>query len=103
MRKSRKEAAEKRQRIVEAASEEFRRNGIERTGLAELMAAAGLTHGGFYKHFESKEQATAESVAAGIESMIDSWRRTLAEAPSDQGIRTAMTEYLSANHRDEPA
>lgn len=56
MRKSRQEAAETRARIVTAASTEFAENGIAATGLSEVMAAAGLTHGGFYKHFESKDQ-----------------------------------------------
>ena len=103
MRKSRKETAETRQRIVEAASGEFRRNGIEKTGLSELMAAAGLTHGGFYKHFGSKEQAVAESIAFGIESMIESWRRTMASAPPNLALQTAVAEYLSTNHRDDAA
>jgi TetR/AcrR family transcriptional repressor of nem operon len=103
MRKSRKEAAETRQSILEAASVEFRRNGIDETGLAELMGAAGLTHGGFYKHFESKEQVVAESLALGIESMIESWRSTLSSAPPNRGLQTAITEYLSTNHRDDVA
>lgn len=103
MRKSRQEAAETRQRIVESASREFRRSGIDGTGLADLMMAAGLTHGGFYKHFESKEQVVEESIALGIESMIDSWRRTLSGAPSHRGLRTAIARYLSVNHRDEVA
>ena len=103
MRKSRKEAAETRQRIVEAASEEFRRNGIDTTGLSELMSAAGLTHGGFYKHFESKEKVVAESIAFGIESMIDAWSRTLSSAPPKLALQTAITEYLSTNHRDDVA
>ncbi|WP_460901675.1 TetR family transcriptional regulator, partial [Paraburkholderia jirisanensis] len=61
MRKSRQEAAETRQRIVDAASRRFRENGIDNTALADLMAEAGLTHGGFYKHFESKEQVAIEA------------------------------------------
>src|SRR6187399_1297164 len=63
MRKSRVEAAKTRERIVSAAATEFRRHGIEATGLADLMKAAGLTHGGFYKHFESKGQLVAEACA----------------------------------------
>ena len=54
-RKSRQEGAETRRRIVEAASSRFRESGIDDTALADLMAQAGLTHVGFYKHFESKE------------------------------------------------
>ena len=103
MRKSRQEAAETRQSIVKAASTEFRRNGIDRTGLADLMMAAGLTHGGFYKHFESKEQVVEESIACGIDSMIDAWCHTLSGAPAHRGLRTAIAEYLSVHHRDDVA
>jgi len=62
MRKSKREAAVTRQRIIKAAAEEFRKNGIAGTGLSDLMAAAGLTHGGFYRHFDSKDQNCRRSV-----------------------------------------
>jgi TetR/AcrR family transcriptional repressor of nem operon len=52
MRKSKQEAAKTRERIVKVAAEEFREHGIVATGLSELMTAAGLTHGGFYRHFD---------------------------------------------------
>src|ERR1700759_1051752 len=103
MRKSRKEAAETRQRIVEAASTEFRSNGIESTGLAHLMAAAGLTYGGFYKHFDSKEQVVEESLAFALESMLEAWMRTLSAAPGRHGLNTAIADYLSPQHRDDCA
>ena len=70
MRKSREEAAQTRRRIVEAASCEFRKNGIVATGLNDLMRAAGLTHGGFYKHFESKDQLVAEACAEAVHTAI---------------------------------
>ena len=70
MRKSREEAAQTRKRIVEAASCEFREKGIVATGLADLMKAAGLTHGGFYKHFESKDQLVSEATAAALEEIL---------------------------------
>src|SRR5258707_5242535 len=60
MRKSRKEAAETRERIVKMAAREFNESGIQAIGLAEIMAAAELTHGGFYKHFSSKDQLVGE-------------------------------------------
>ncbi len=60
MRKSAKEAANTRARIVATAAEKFREDGIVATGLNGLMGAAGLTHGGFYKHFASKDQLVAE-------------------------------------------
>jgi TetR/AcrR family transcriptional regulator, transcriptional repressor for nem operon len=103
MRKSRQETAETRRRIVEAASTEFRRNGIDRTGLADLMMAAGLTHGGFYKHFESKEQVVEESIRLAVDSMIDAWTRTFSSASPNRGLRTAIAEYLSVHHRDDAA
>jgi len=103
MRKSRQEAAETRQHIVESASTEFRRNGIDGTGLTDLMTAAGLTHGGFYKHFDSKEQVVEESIARGIESMVESWSGTLSAASEHRGLRTAITEYLSVNHVEDVA
>jgi TetR/AcrR family transcriptional repressor of nem operon len=103
MRKSKQETAETRQRIVEAASAEFRRNGIDGTGLADLMATAGLTHGGFYKHFASKEQVVEESVALAIESMVDSIDRTLSASPGIRGLQAAITEYLGVEHRDNAA
>jgi TetR/AcrR family transcriptional regulator, transcriptional repressor for nem operon len=101
VRKSKEESAQTRKRIVEAASAEFRRNGIDGTGLADLMAAAGLTHGGFYKHFESKEQVIEESLAFAAEQMVEAMRRTLSASPGNGGLRTGIAEYLSIEHRDD--
>lgn len=103
MRKSKQETAETRQRIVEAASAEFRRNGIGSTGLAGLMGAAGLTHGGFYKHFDSKDQVVDESVALGLDAVFESMGRTLQAAPGERGLRHTIAKYLSAEHRDDAA
>ena len=101
MRKSKQEAARTRERIIEAAAQEFRRNGIARTGLADLMAAAGLTHGGFYRHFESKDQLVAEACAAAF----DCGAKTAAVALSPQGKRNRLkafaADYLSTDHRDD--
>src|SRR5271155_177425 len=98
MRKSREEAAQTRKRIVSAAAAEFRRNGVVATGLNELMGAAGLTHGGFYKHFESKDQLVAEAYAEAVETAC---RERLAAAVS-KGAGAAAA-YLSTDHRDNPA
>ena len=70
MRKSKQEAAATRQRIIKAAAAAFRKNGIAGTGLSDLMAAAGLTHGGFYRHFDSKDQIVAEACTAAAESLV---------------------------------
>jgi len=102
MRKSRKEAAETRERIVSAASEEFRRHGVNGTGLADLMGAAGLTHGGFYKHFESKEQVVAEALAAASESLLDELSQVVSATSGTRGLHAAIARYLSIEHRDHP-
>src|SRR6516164_11737734 len=98
MRKSRDEAAQTRRRIVEAASREFRKNGIVATGLNDLMKAAGLTHGGFYKHFESKDQLVAEACAAAVDAAIAGWGME-----AQPTINAAVVAYLSTRHRDDPA
>src|SRR5271156_954431 len=103
MRKSKKEAAETRQRILKAAAAKFRQNGIGGTGLADLMAAAGLTHGGFYKHFESKEQVVAESITLATESTVSTMRQTLSASPGPRGLNAVISEYLSPEHRDDPS
>jgi TetR/AcrR family transcriptional repressor of nem operon len=95
MRKSREEAAETRKRIVRSAAHEFREKGIVATGLADLMKAAGLTHGGFYKHFASKDQLVAEATAAAVDSILEE----LAAHPT---VNAAIAGYLSTRHRDNP-
>ena len=96
MRKSREEAAASRERIVKAAACGFRENGIVATGLADLMKAAGMTHGGFYKHFESKDQLIAEAVADAVDDAIG-WMDV------EPTINAAVAAYLSTQHRDSPA
>jgi len=103
MRKSKNESAETRKRIVEAASAEFRRNGVDGTGLSDLMAAAGLTHGGFYKHFESKEQVVEEAFTAATESMVGAMKRISSASPGERGLHAMIAEYLSIKHRDDVA
>jgi TetR/AcrR family transcriptional regulator, transcriptional repressor for nem operon len=107
VRKSKAEAAETRQRIVRAAADEFREKGIAEAGLAELMAAAGLTHGGFYRHFESKNQLVAEAfdcAAVALKERLESFiAEAIAEAEPGRGLEAAVLGYLAAAHRDELA
>jgi TetR/AcrR family transcriptional repressor of nem operon len=98
MRKSRDEAAQTRKRIVTAAAGEFRKNGIVATGLADLMKAAGLTHGGFYKHFVSKDHLVTEACIEAVQTAI--FERLAAAASEGSG---AVAAYLSTDHRDNPA
>jgi TetR/AcrR family transcriptional repressor of nem operon len=103
MKRSKLEAAETRRRIVKTAAAEFRRRGINATGVNDLMAAAGLTHGGFYRHFASKDQLIAEACAAALGSLPDPNEVTECLALSQGGLDVILAEYLSPDHRDNPS
>ena len=105
MRKSREETAQTRQRIVETGAIEFRRNGIAGTGLADVMTAVGLTHGGFYRHFDSKETLVTECLTNALDSLRASIAIAIATAtrPGRAGVLFAIDDYLSAAHRDSEA
>lgn len=99
MRKSREDAAQTRLRIIEAASHEFRRNGFDGTGLTDLMAAAGLTHGGFYKHFSSKDEVAVEACTraiADVPAVVE--QRTAMQAGRPLNLNRAIKNYLSSKH-----
>jgi TetR/AcrR family transcriptional repressor of nem operon len=101
MRKSKAETVETRQRIIKAAGAEFRRNGIHATGVAELMAAAGLTHGGFYRHFASKDQLVAEVCAEGMDAGIEIIEAAASDPQALNGLEEIAENYLSTEHRDD--
>jgi TetR/AcrR family transcriptional repressor of nem operon len=96
VRKSNKEAALTREAIVSAAENHIRKNGIVETSLADVMAAAGLTHGGFYKHFRNKEHLIAEALFAAGEEIIAVIGGNMAKG----GLNAVVEGYLSAAHRD---
>ncbi|WP_035358339.1 TetR/AcrR family transcriptional regulator, partial [Edaphobacter aggregans] len=96
MRRSREEAAATRQRIVDTASHEFRENGIAETGLSELMGAAGLTQGGFYRHFESKDQLVGEAIERSFDQMIGELAASIKGKPPDAAFKAVVDGYLSA-------
>jgi TetR/AcrR family transcriptional repressor of nem operon len=102
MRKSREETARTRERIVMAAGQEFRRHGIAATGLAGVMSAAGLTHGGFYKHFTSKDELVAEACGESINCVLDALVERVAQERPERRLRAFLSAYLSAAHRDDP-
>lgn len=103
MRKSREEAARTRQRIIAAAAEEFREHGVVATGLADLMSAAGLTHGGFYKHFASKDELVREATAAALDETTSRIRGAGEKRRGRKGLADTVAIYLSPEHRDDPA
>ena len=98
MRKSRDEAAQTREAIVAAAADHLRRNGITDSSLADMMAAAGLTHGGFYRHYRNKEHLVAEALSVAGAKTIATIRRNISKG----GIGAAIDSYLSRSHRDSP-
>jgi TetR/AcrR family transcriptional regulator, transcriptional repressor for nem operon len=103
VRRSKQEAAVTRQRIVEAAAASFGKNGIAGTGLSDLMAAAGLTHGGFYRHFASKDQIVIEACTAAAESLVEQLAASVAKKSPQRGLNAIVENYLSTAHRDDPA
>jgi len=98
---SRAEKAKTHQRIVVLASKRFREKGLAGIGIAELMKEAGLTVGGFYKHFDSRDDLVAEAVG----SAFGAWRRQLDTAASGGPpvtYESLVDDYLSETHRDRP-
>jgi TetR/AcrR family transcriptional repressor of nem operon len=90
-------------RIVESAARAFRERGVEGVAISDLMRDAGLTHGGFYAHFASKEALVAEATRQGL---ADSRRAFLAEAAAADPtapLREIIRRYISRQHRDTPA
>ena len=86
------------ERIVEAAARAIRRSGYDGTGVADIMKDAGLTHGGFYAHFPSREAMLAEAAdRAGGES-VATMERIAATLPPQRALKAMMEAYLSREH-----
>ena len=101
MRVSREKAAENRERIIEAAGALFRAKGFSGIGVADIMKAADLTHGGFYGHFASKDDLVAQASRRAMARAATNWGKTVADAPDDP-FAALLKHYLSPRHRDEP-
>ena len=86
-----------RQRIIETAGRRLKRDGIDGSGVATLMADAGLTNGAFYAHFASKEDLVTAAVSEQLHEQRE-WLATV--APGRAGIEQMVREYLSPGHRD---
>ena len=97
MRKSKVEMAATHQRIIERASVLLRERGIDGIGLADLMREAGLTHGGFYRHFASKSDLVAKACACGFaENARNLWKRI--DRDGENGLEALVDGYLSERH-----
>ena len=106
MKVSKAQAAENREGIVEAAARLYREKGLDGVGVAEITRDAGLTHGGLYRHFESKDALAREACLRafewtitpldGLESLDD------ADATPPKKLHALVHGYLSTTHRDHP-
>jgi TetR/AcrR family transcriptional regulator, transcriptional repressor for nem operon len=93
---SRKEATH--ERIVETAARAIRRSGYDGTGVADIMKEAGLTHGGFYAHFDSREAMLAEAADRAGASGMEVLARVAATAPPKKALEAMLRAYLSKEH-----
>jgi TetR/AcrR family transcriptional repressor of nem operon len=89
-----------RRRIIEAAGRRFKRDGIDGSGIATLMADAGLTNGAFYAHFASKDDLVATAVADELRAQRELFST---QAPGRAGLEEYVRGYLSVQHRDNPS
>jgi len=101
MKTSKEQVARNRERILEAASEGFRKHGFDGLKVADLMKAAGLTHGGFYGYFDSKDDLAAAACEVALKNQGD---RLKAAKDGDPAVELAayFARYLSRANRDAP-
>ncbi len=101
MRVTRAAAAQNRERTIEVAARLFRERGFDGIGVADLMKSAGLTHGGFYGNFASKEDLMAQACARAMNASLDTLQQTVDRGGKDV-LAEVATAYLSPAHRDRP-
>jgi TetR/AcrR family transcriptional repressor of nem operon len=102
MRYSKEHKLETHARIVKKASVRLREKGAHGIGVADLMKDAGLTHGGFYAHFDSREALVIEAFADAMDRSTERWRKIAAQTPPDKRLATIVESYLTPVHRDDP-
>lgn len=103
-RASREQTDRHRAAITEASARLFRERGHDKVSVAELMAAAGLTHGGFYGHFTSKEELAGEACRWAFDRSAERWNKRIADKLNRSEARAALTDgYLSTQSRRSPA
>jgi len=102
MRKTRSETEGTRRRIVTTTARLVRERGIAGVGVAELMKQSGLTHGGFYKHFSSKDALVAEACEAALLETHVGLSDIAQKAGDSRGLQAVIESYLSPTHRDHP-
>ena len=101
MKVTRDQATQNRDRVVKTAARLFRERGFDGIGVSDLMKAVGLTHGGFYAQFPSKEHLMAEAATRAADERAAALHQQLQEA-HDKGVAGFAERYLSRRHRDNP-
>ncbi|MBK8018633.1 MAG: TetR/AcrR family transcriptional regulator [Betaproteobacteria bacterium] len=91
-----------RERIVREAAAEIRKHGPDRIGVASLMSKAGLTHGGFYAHFKSKDDLVAEAITYMFDDRYAAFLQRMQDVEPAQGLAAYVDGYLTVRHRDQP-
>jgi TetR/AcrR family transcriptional regulator, transcriptional repressor for nem operon len=102
MRYSREHKAHNHDKILSMAARSFREHGADSSGIGTVMKKAGLTKGGFYRHFESKDELFVEAVARALDEMERGTLETAKSAPEGQALRAIIERYLSARHANSP-
>ncbi|RTE88915.1 MULTISPECIES: TetR/AcrR family transcriptional regulator [Bradyrhizobium] len=102
MRYSREHKQETHDRIVKKASVRLREKGAHGIGVADLMKEAGLTHGGFYAHFDSREALVIEAFGYAMDRSMEHWHKITDEVSPEKRLALVAEAYLSALHRDNP-
>jgi TetR/AcrR family transcriptional repressor of nem operon len=102
MRYSKEHKQETHARIVRKASVRLREKGAHGIGVADLMKEAGLTHGGFYAHFDSREALLIEAFAYAMDRSMAYWRKSTAETSPEKRLAAIVDSYLTSVHRDDP-
>jgi TetR/AcrR family transcriptional regulator, transcriptional repressor for nem operon len=100
---SREQTAETRARILAVAGKLFREHGFDGIGVADLMKSAGLTHGAFYNHFESKNALASEVSEHVLKQTTCAWSGIADADGEGGGFEAFVATYLSKSHRDDPA
>jgi TetR/AcrR family transcriptional regulator, transcriptional repressor for nem operon len=102
MRYSLEHKAGNREKILAMAARSFREHGGDISGIGTVMKKVGLTKGGFYRHFESKDDLLVQAVAAAFDEMGSNMVEVAKSAPQGQALRAIIECYLSAQHADSP-
>jgi TetR/AcrR family transcriptional repressor of nem operon len=102
MRYSKEHKLQTHAKIVKRASIKLREKGAHGIGVADLMKEAGLTHGGFYAHFDSRDALVIEAVSHAMDRSTERWRKLSEQTPADKRLAKIVNTYLGTDHRDDP-